>query len=209
MRTGNAAFITGLSNAKTDGLAPRRFLYLKAKTRTDPVEDYNIGFWTGDDDVTVNVVDGETGLVVSRTYYGMGKSLFIPKIPRTSDLSIQMVQVTMSQLAIEAQTLVRENNVRFAKADIHEGLLSTETRLLVSAPEIAFLGEVDGDPVDTPEVGGVGQIGIELVSDAIRSLTRTNPKKRSYETQLERSGDLFGSYSNLVENIEVVWGEAK
>jgi len=207
MRNGNPAFIAALGNAKTDGLVPRRFLFVRAKTR-DPVPvPFELGMWTGDDDVTVNVMDGETGLPVTRLYYGMGTSLKIPKIPRVSDQSIQVLEVTMSQLNNITQTLVRENNVRLAQVDIHEGLLSTETRLLVSPPEIAFLGEVDGDPIDTPPVGGEGSITMEIVSNAIRTLTRTNPAKRSYETQNKRSGDQFSKYSNLTENMQPTWGE--
>lgn len=207
MRSGDAAFITALGNAKTDGLVPRRFLYVKAKSRDVEPVAFNVGFWTGDDNIEVTVTDGTTGAPELRTYIGLGTGLRIPKIPRVSDLTIQTLMVSLSQLNATVNLLVRENTVRFAKADIHEGLLSTVTRNLVSAPEIAFLGEIDGDPIETPKAGEEGSIQFEIVSDAIRALTRTNPAKRSYEMQHRRSDDEFGKYSNVMKNIEVVWGE--
>lgn len=152
-------------------------------------------------------MDGQTGALVNRTYYGMGKKLNIPSIPRVSDMTIQTISCRLSQLSVVTQTLVRENNVRFAKVDIHEGLLNTRTKLLLSNPEIVFLGEVDGDPIETPRAGGVGSISLSVVSDAIRALTLTNPQMRSFEAQKQRGNDLFGTYSGSVKNFEFDWGE--
>jgi len=207
MRNANPAFIAALANAPRDGLDVRRFLYVRAKTRDPVPEIVPIGLWTGDDDVTVAVMDGLTGVPQSRTYYGVGTALVIPKIPRVSDLTVQSIEVKISQLDIVNQIMVRENNVRFAKVDIHEGIISPASGVLVSPPEIAFLGEVDGDPIDTPEAGGEGSITLEIVSDAIRSLTRINPAKRADSYQSLRSGDRFSRYSNLTERIKVAWGE--
>lgn len=207
MRSADAAFITALNNAPIDGLIPRKFIYIKAKSRDAEPVPFNVGFWTGDDDKTVSVVDGTTGDVESRLYIGLGNGLKVPKIPRVSDLTIQSLLVTLPQINASVNLLVRENNVRFAKADIHVGVLSTTTRDLVAAPEIEFLGEIDGDPIETPRAGDEGSTQLEIVSDAIRALTRTNPNKRSYEAQARRSNDQFGKYSNVMRNFEVTWGE--
>lgn len=207
MRNADPAFINALANAPRDGLDVRRFLYVRAKTRDVVPVPINIGLWTGDSDVTVAVMDGLTGLAENRAYFGVGSSLAIPKIPRVSDLTVQSIEVNISQLNIVNQIMVRENNVRFAKVDIHEGIISPTTGLLVSPPEIAFLGEVDGDPIDTPQAGGEGSITLEIVSDAIRALTRINPAKRSDAYQSLRDGDRFGRYGNLTERIKVAWGE--
>jgi hypothetical protein len=207
MRNANAAFIAALATAPRDGLDVRRFLYVRAKTRATLPVAVNVGLWNGDDDVSVAVMDGLTGIAQTRTYYGVGSALVIPKIPRVSDLTIQAIEVKISQLNIINQIMVRENNVRFAKVDIHEGIISPASGVLVSPPEIAFLGEVDGDPIDTPEAGGEGSITLEIVSDAIRSLTRINPAKRSDSYQTTRAGDRFSRYSNLTERIKVAWGE--
>jgi len=207
MRTANSAFITALVEAPAKGIKPRRFFWVRAKTRDATPVAFEIGLWTGDRDISVTVKDGLDGTNVNRVYFGMGKTMIMPTISRVSDLTIQTPTVKLSQLSNITQTLVRENNVRFAKVDIHEGLLHTRTKLLVSAPELVFVGEIDGDPIETPKAGGTGSITLELVSDAIRSLTRTNPAMRSYETYDQRSGDQFGKYSNTVANFEYSWGE--
>lgn len=206
MRNPDPAFMAALTAARENGIVPRRFLWVRAKDRTTG-EVEAIGLWTGDDDVSVTLRDGQTGEFSNRLYYGMGTTLVIPDIPMVSDMTIQTVSCEMSQLSAVTQQLVRGYDVRLAKCDIHEGLLSTVTRELVSAPEIAFLGEVDGAPIDTPAAGGEGKIVIEVVSDAIRMLTRTNPRKRSYEGQKRRSGDEFGFYSNAVSTWQIPWGE--
>lgn len=208
MRSADPAFITALSEGPSKGIKPRRFLWVRAKTR-DPVPvPFDLGVWTGDRDITVSLKDGITGATVSRIYYGMGRKLVMPTLSRVSDLTIQTPTVKMSQLSNVTQTLVRENNVRFAKVDVHEALLHTRTKLLVSAPELVFIGEVDGDPIETPKAGGTGAITLEMVSDAIRLLTETNPATRSYQTYNQRSGDQFGKWSNIVGNFEYSWGEA-
>jgi hypothetical protein len=206
MRNAATAFLTALVNARETGIVPRKFLWVRARDR-DTDEIVGFGLWTGDDDVDVTLRDGQTGATVVRLYLGMGTSLVIPAIPMVSDLTVQTVRCEMSQLNDAIQQMVRGYDVRLAKVDIHEGLLSPDTRQLVSAPEIAFLGEVDGAPVETPAAGGQGKISLEIVSDAIRMLTRTNPRKRSYEGQKRRSGDEFGRYANAVASWTIPWGE--
>lgn len=206
MRNPSVAFNAALLAAKDSGIVPRRFLYVRAKDR-ETGEPAEIGLWTGDDDVSVTVRDGQTGSLVVRTYYGMGTTLKIPEISMVSDLTIQTVACEISQIDAVTEQLVRGYDVRLAKCDIHEGLLSTETRQLVDNPEIAFLGECDGSDGETPAAGGEGKFTLEIVSDAIRMLTRTNPRKRSYEGQKRRSGDDFGLYSNAVAAWKVAWGE--
>lgn len=207
MRTAAAGFITALGEAPEKGIKPRRFLWVRCETRGSPPVADPIGVWTGDRDVTVTVIDGQTNASVVRTYYGMGRKLRIPAIPRVSDLTIQTIDCKLSQLSNVTQIMVRENNVRFVKVDIHEGLLHTRSKLLVSNPELVFSGEVDGDPIDTPKTGGEGSITLEIVSDAIRVLTETNPAMRSYETQAQLSNDQFGKYTAAVQNFEFDWGE--
>jgi hypothetical protein len=167
-----------------------------------------IGLWTGDDDVSATVISGATGQIETRTYFGMGNTLAVPDIPLVSDLTIQALAIEMSQLASATQQLVRGYDVRLAPIDIHQCLLDPETRRAID-PELVFIGEVDGSPIETPSAGGEGKIRLEVVSSAIRSLTRTNPRKRSYEAQKRREGDEFGRYSNSVAAWEVSWGEVK
>ena len=209
MRTpGDIAFLNALIDAPKTGIKPRRFIWVRAKTRDATPQPFNVGMWTGDRDVTITLKDGLTGNTVTRSYYGMGRKLIMPTISRVSDLTIQTPTVKMSQLSLVTQILVRENNVRFAKVDVHEGLLHPRTKAFVSMPELVFIGEVDGDPIETPKAGETGSITLELVSDAIRLLTETNPATRSYQTYAQRSNDQFGKYSNTVANFDYSWGES-
>lgn len=207
MRSADQGFIQALTAAPSKGIKPRRFFWARCVTRDSvPVVD-PIGVWTGDRDITVLIKDSQTGTMVNRTYYGMGKKLSIPSIPRVSDLTIQTISCKLSQLSPITQKMTRENNLRFAKVEIHEGLLDPQTKFLTSPPELVFIGEIDGDPIETPKAGGTGSINLELVSDAIRTLTLKNPAKRSHETQSQRNGDQFGKYGNVIEMIKLSWGE--
>jgi hypothetical protein len=206
MRDADPAFLTALANAKTKSTVTPRFIYFKAKSRDETPAPYNVGFWNGDYTVNVpSIIDGETGELVSRVYVGVGITLRIPGIPRVSDLTVQTISVVMSQISPLSQALVRTNDIRLAKIDIHEGII--ENGVLVSRPELTFLGEVDGEAIETPAAGGEGSLTIQVVSDAIRSLTIINPARRSQAFQRRRSGDNFGKFSSRVRNIKVQWGE--
>lgn len=206
-RNANAAFLTALANAPRDGLNLAKFFYVKAKSRETPSTPYTAGFWTGDYTYTTTVKDGETGEMVSRLYYGVGNGLRLPKIPRTSDMSIPTLIIGLPKNHPVSIELTRVNTVRFAKVDIHEGILQTHGVSLICPPELTFLGEVDGDPIQRPSAGGEAALDLEVVSDALRSLTRVNPARNSYERQAQISNDQFARYSNLIGSIKAPWGE--
>ena len=206
MRNPGTSFLALLSAAREGGIVPRTMIYITAKDReTGTFSPF--GLWTGDDDITVEVISGATGLPETRTYFGMGKTLIVPSIPLVADLTIQAITVEMSQLSAVTQEIVRGYDVRLAPVDMHQCLYDPTTRLPVE-PELVFIGEVDGSSTETPAAGGEGSITLEIVSSAIRALTRTNPRKRSHEAQKRRDGDEFGRYSNSVASWEVLWGES-
>jgi len=193
-----------LSNARDNGLVPRQFFFITVRDRStgDPIE---IGIWTGDDDITLDVISGTTGLAVERTYYG-GLNLEIGEIVRVSDLTIQSVEVSFSAIAAVCKSIVFGHDPRLAKVELHAGWLDSATRAFSDEPEIDFLGEVDGAPVSTAQVGGDSMITLKIVSDAISMLARKNPRKRSYEGQKRRDGDEFGKYRNSTKTWNVRWG---
>lgn len=207
MRNASPAFLTALNDARTKGIAPRRLLWVAGKRR-DTGAPAPLGVWTGDEDLTFSVRDGQTGETVQRVYYGLGAALIIPSIPRVSDMTIQTLAIKLPHLHPVINSMIREHQPRFAKVDIHEVLLSTESRLLVGNPEIAFLGEVDGDPVETGAVGQEGSVTLNVASDAIRSLTRINHAKRSHAHQSQFNGDTFSMHTSAVANWDINWGIA-
>lgn len=197
--------MAALVSARDHGIVPRRLVYFYAKERDtgNPVE---LGVWTGDEDMSIEVISGTTGSVVSRSYYG-ALNLVVPEIPRVSDMTIQSVTISMSQIADITQALVRGYDLRLGKVEIHDLLLDPASRLPVAPAEIAFLGEIDAAPINTPAAGEEGDISITIVSDAISMLARTNPQKTSYEGQKRRSNDQWGKYKSTVAAWTVPWGQ--
>ena len=205
MKTISPQRLAGLQAAPDTGITPRVFAFFTVRNRTDgaPV---SIGMWNGDWDVTLDVVNGFTGLTESRTYYGEC-NLVVGDVQLVTDLSIQTLNVSMSQLAPPCQQLARTYDPRLGKVEIHKIELDRLTRMPVSAPEIDFMGEIDGAPIETPRAGSDGSIQYKINSDAISMLAIVNPRKSSYEGQRRRSGDEFGKYASTVGDWKIPWGQ--
>lgn len=167
-----------------------------------------MGLWNGEDTVEVTVVQAESGLPVTRTYHAAGSLLGIDPIPAVSDLSVRTIQIELSQINAAVQQAIRGYDARLAKLEVHRGLYSLDTRLLVAPPVPLFDGQVNGAPINTPAAGEEGGISLAVVSHT-RVLTRTNPAKRSDETQKLRSGDRFRRYSGVANQWDFFWGEEK
>ncbi len=205
MRSSNASFVDQLVAAQDDGIIPRQFVYVKNIQPFGGGAPVSFGFWTGDDDADFVVVDGETGAPVTRTYYG-AVNMVIDNIPRVSDMSIQTIEIQVSQIATATELLVRGYDVRLAKVEIHEMAMSNSSRLPVSEPEVVFLGQIDGAPIETPGIGEDGAITFAINSDAMSMLARVNPRKSSDQSQRRRSDDRFGQYSGSVRSWKIKWG---
>ena len=206
MRNADPAFVAALAGARDTGIVPRRFVYFTVREWNTGLP-FGLGVWTGDDDVTVSLQSGLTGDTVTRDYHGDGNVLQTSPIPRVADLTIQTVTITLSQIADVTQLLTRGYDIRLGKVEIHDALLDPKTRQLISAPQIVFMGEIDGSPIATPKAGEDGTIEIKAVSDAISMLTRKNPAKSSYEGQKRRGGDEAGKYSSTIATWRIPWGE--
>lgn len=205
MRNVNPAFAAALVGARDRGIVPRKFFWATVRDRGTG-SAVEVGFWNGDDTVTLDVISGQTGLPVTRTYVG-GVDLQVGNIPRVSDMTVQTISVSMSAIDLTVQQMVRSYNARLAPVEIHTGLLDPDSRLPVSPAEVEFLGQIDEAPIETAAVGGESRIPFAVRSDGILMLTRTNPKKRSYEAQKRRQGDEWGLYANSVGTWRVPWGE--
>lgn len=205
MKSVSAEYMTALTGAPERGVVPRRLVTIYAKER-DTGLIVRRGLWTGDDDVDLDVISGTTGTVETRSFFG-GVGLVVGDIARVSDLTIQTVNVEMSQISEITQQLVRGYDVRLAKVEIHDLLLDTRSRAPVAPGEITFLGEVDGAPIETPAAGGMGRITLRVRSDAISMLARTNPQKASYEGQKRRANDQWGKYKATSGSWEIPWGQ--
>lgn len=205
MKNSNVAFNNAMVLAQDTGIIPRQFLYVKNIKPIGGGAPESFGLWTGDEDVTFTVIDGETGLPVERDYYG-AVNMVIDHIPRVSDMTIQSIEIQVSQIATITQLLVRGYDVRLARIEMHEMALDNITRLPISDPEVIFLGQIDGAPIETPGVGEDGVITFSINSDAMSMLSRVNPRKSSYQSQHRRMGDEFGKYAGVVKNWPIKWG---
>ncbi|WP_457299174.1 hypothetical protein [Phyllobacterium sp. P5_D12] len=205
MKDISAEMAAALAAARDQGLVPRQFILVEAIDRSTGLP-FDRGFWSGDDVITIGVPDRNTGVIVNHDFIG-AQNLNIGPIPRVSDLTIQTVTVDLSQIAIAVQEIAREYDLRLAKADIYEVTFDPLTKIASANPEVVFMGEVNGNPFDTPAVGDEGSIQLELNSDAISMLNRTNPSKSSFEGQKRRSGDEWGLYSSTLSSWNVPWGQ--
>jgi hypothetical protein len=205
MKSIDPSFLLALTNTRDQGILPRTFVWLTAKA-FDTGAPVSFGVWTGDDDISVTVISGTTGLPEARAYLG-GLNISIGDQPRVSDMTQQSITVEMSQVADAAQTMARGYDLRLAKVEIHEMTLDPSTGQLSAIPQLSFLGQVDTAPFDTPSVGQDGKIALNAVSDAISMLSRTNPQKSSYEGQKRRGNDQWGKYSSAVKSWSIPWGQ--
>jgi hypothetical protein len=203
----DTATADALAAAPDSGIVPRQFVWITAKDRTTG-DAVSMGFWNGLDSVTLNVIDGQTGNEVSRTYIGGGTLLSIGSIPLAIGLDVRSFSVVLSQINPDVADAVRDNDPRLAPIEIHRGLLDTTSRLLIAAPRLHSRGKVDTVQFQTPKPGSEG--GITLSCTSISSeLTRVNPAKRSDEHSKLRSGDRFYRYAGVAGSWNFWWGEQR
>lgn len=188
-----------------EGVIPRNFVWITAKDReTGTLE--SIGFWDGLDSVDVTVVSGTTGALEERTYHAWGALLQIDRIQRAPELSIRTIRIGLSQVSEAVQQVFRGYDARLAPVEVHRGFLNPETRLLLAPPVPRFIGWINKAPLTTPKAGEEGGVSVEVVSH-VRMLTRTNPGRRSDNTQRQRGGDRFRRYAGTAAEWEFWWGE--
>lgn len=181
-------------NGKTLGGAPAQFAY-----------------WTGEDNVALNVVPaGETNLI-NRNYVGGATLLDVPPIVDAIGIEARSITIGLDHISDAAGSpmdMVYGHNVRVARVELHRALFDPATWNLVSTPHLIFAGRVDGASVDDAAAGGEGGLALQAISSAI-DLTKTNPAMASDEQQRRRSGDRFRRDSDTAGQIERWWGQAK
>ena len=206
MKSYSVASANAATNARDKGIKPRDFVWIVAKDRDTGV-DIEFGFWSGDQDIELNVIDGQTGLPVAREYYGC-VNLEVGEIALVSDLTDNPVDIAMSAIADQVQNFYRGAEPRLAYVEIHYQTLAPESNLPVDDPEIEYIGLVDEPDVPTGPVGNDSKAKLQLRSEGLSMGTRINPRKRSDAAQTRRQGDRFARYSNSVGAWTVPWGEA-
>lgn len=190
-----------------NAIVPRNFVVVTARDRDDGTDKLH-GFWDDAEVVVTNVVSGEDGSIVSRTFVGDSAIVSCDAIPMRIGLEVRTVQLVLNPLHPAVQALVRGDDPRFGKVEIYRGLLDPASMLLVAPPRIRFLGRINGAPIDTAAAGDASKVTLKLVSHT-RELTRTSPARKSDETQRLRSGDRFRRYTGVAGEWPIWWGEEK
>lgn len=186
-------------------LVVRDFMRITGRVRSTgaPITE---GFWSDLGDVSAQVIDADTGLVVSYDFKGVGSLIAVDPVPMVSNLTVQEIEVTFSQLDDRINELLRVYDIRQAKVEIYRGEFDPETMQMVEPATSRFVGFIDGAPVETPAEGGEGSISIKCVSSA-QELTRGNPDLRSHESQIARAaGDEFYRDVTSCGDLVIFWG---
>ncbi|QDZ10515.1 hypothetical protein [Devosia ginsengisoli] len=194
---------------ESGALVLRDFWTCHGKTLGGAAETFN--YWTGEDNVSVNVVPPGAETPVSRDYRGGGTLLAVPEIVDAIGLEARSVSYGFDHISKAADgpmDMVFGHNVRVARVEFHRGVFDPATWNLVAAPHLLFSGRIDGAEVQDAPAGGEGGLSITAVNDSI-DLTKTNPAMESDEQQRLRSGDRFRRYGDTAGQIQTAWGQAK
>jgi hypothetical protein len=186
-------------------LVARDFLWFTVKDRTsgDPVFD---GYWSDVGTYTADVVDPETGGTTSRQYFGSGTLISISDIPIVSNLTVQNLTITLSQVADRVNDLIRTYECKQGRVEVHRGLFDPNTRALVAPATPRFVGYIDTIDIQTPKENSDGGVVISCTSHT-QELTRANADTRSDASQRLRSAtDNFYQDTAVVGSWQIFWG---
>lgn len=186
-------------------LVPRDFLWLVARDRSDGGPQ-SVGFWSGVGDVTAQVVNPDTGLANTRTWYGSGTMIAIDAIPIVANVTVQPIRIVLNQIDDLVQQAVRLYDCKQARVEIYRGLLDQDTRKLVAPAFCRFVGFVDEIEIKTPPENEAGSVTLTCNSHT-QELMRSNPDTRSDSSQRLRSAtDNFFQDVSTVGEWEFFWG---
>lgn len=189
-------------------LVARDFLWITVRSRTTggAVTD---GMWSDVGNISASVIHPDTGLPVTRDWYGSGTLVQISDIPAVANLSVQAISIRQAQIDDHVQTLVREYDCKQARVEIYRGLFDPETRQMVAPAQCRFVGFVDEIEIKTPAENEEGYAELRCVSHT-QEMTRANTETRSHENQKLRSAtDTFFVDASTAGDFEIFWGSVK
>lgn len=189
-------------------LVARDFLWLIVRDRATnaPVTE---GLWSDVGNVSASIIHPDTGLEVTRDWYGSGTLVQISDIPLIANLSVQSVAIRLSQIDDRIERLVREYDAKQGRVEIYRGLFDPDSRQMVAPAECRFVGFVDTIEIQTPTENEEGGVTLSCVSHT-QEMTRSNPDTRSDATQRQRSAsDGFYADAGTAAEWEIFWGSVK
>ena len=189
-------------------LVARDFLWLVVRDRDTgmPVTD---GLWSDVGNVTADVINPDTGLVDTRDWYGSGTLVAIDDIPMVANLSVQNVNIRLSQIDDHVNDLVRLYDAKQGRVEIYRGLFDPDSRQMVAPAECRFVGFIDQIEIQTPTENEEGHVTLICASHT-QEMTRSNPDTRSDASQkLRHATDNFFQDTSTAGQWEVFWGSQK
>lgn len=188
-------------------LVARDFIWFVVKDR-DSGAAVTDGYWSDVGEVSAQVIDPNSGGVVTRTFHGALGLIQISDIPLVSNITVQTVQVKLSQISERINDLIRGYECKQGHVQIWRGLFDPDTRLLVSPATPRFVGFIDNIDVNTPAENEDGGVILTCVSHT-QEMTRYNPDTRSDSSQrLRAANDNFFQDTTVVGGWQHFWGRA-
>lgn len=186
-------------------LVARDFLWIVARDRSTGATVTD-GMWSDYGTIEAAVINPDTGLSDTRTWIGAGTLISISDIPLVSNLTVQTVTITLSQVAEHVNDLVRGYDPKQGRVEIYRGLFDPSSRQMVAAAECRFVGFIDSIEIKTPTENDEGGVVITCTSHT-QEMTRSNPDTRSDASQrLRSSTDNFFQDATVVGEWEFFWG---
>lgn len=193
---------------ESGAIVVRDLLTVSGKTLGGSAAEFD--YWTGEDNVSINVLPLGQVTPVSRNYVGGSTLLDVPAIVDAIGLEARSITFGLDHISTvtgSPMDMVYGNNVRVARVELHRALFDPATWNLVSTPVLMFAGRVDGASVDDAAADGQGGLSLEAQSSAI-DLTRRSMAMESDE-QLRLRGDRFRRYGDTAGQVETWWGQNK
>lgn len=185
----------------------RDFLWLEVRD-SDTQGVVPVGFWSDLGQVSAQVIDPRTGIEVSRSFQGAGGLIGISQVPMTSNLSVQTIDISMSQIS-NANELIRAYDAKQARVEIFRGLFAPASLVQLAPAYPRFVGFVDEVTITTPSEGEAGDIKLTCVSHS-QEMSRSNTATRSDADQKQRApGDTFSRHAAAVGTWDIQWGNAR
>lgn len=188
-------------------LVARDFLSIQARTLdgTSTVWDHQ---WSDIGTFTANVIDPDTGETQSRTFVGTGTLTSISAILLVSNITVQNVTITMSQVSDHVASLVRGYDCKQAVVQVFRGMFDPSSRNMVGPAYPRFVGYVDTVDIKTPTENAEGSVTLTCASST-QEMTRSNPDTRSNASQVLRSStDNFFQDAAVVSLWTLFWGKS-
>lgn len=187
-------------------LVSRDFIWFIVRT-LDGLSEVTDGYWSDVGQISAEVIDPETGSTTARLFNGASGLISISDIQLVSDLTVQTVQISLSQASDSVNNLLRAYDCKQGKVQIFRGLFDPDTREMVAPAMPRFAGTIDSAPVNTPPEGDSGDVRITCTGNT-QELTRTNSDTRSDASQkLRDATDNFYQDTPVVSNWMMYWGK--